>query len=182
MEIIIAKQIGKKKLRFKGDILVTVDEYPVAVISSVLFKEHDTWDASQVLHDILMEHGFDMIPETIEMDFNDDSSWDPLKFGEGVSFDVKSYDNTDVVHPQEEIRVYLTAIPTIRKQKDTPPRVKFANDNCPALSGQFPNFSVTGSIEGMREKYYGKDALLVVYGDYIYNVSSEPDIYHKHAH
>jgi len=27
--------------------------------------------------------------------------------------------------------------------------------------------------------YYGKDALLVRCGNYIYNVSSEPDIYHS---
>lgn len=34
----------------------------------------------------------------------------------------------------------------------------------------FPNFSVTGSVIGMKEKYYGKDALLVRCGSYIYNV------------
>lgn len=41
----------------------------------------------------------------------------------------------------------------------------------------FPNFSSTGSVQGMRDKYYGNDALLVRSGDYIYNVSSEPEIY-----
>lgn len=35
---------------------------------------------------------------------------------------------------------------------------------------QYPNFSVTGSIKGMKDKYYGKDALLVRSGSYIYNV------------
>ncbi len=37
---------------------------------------------------------------------------------------------------------------------------------------QFPNFSVTGSIKGMKEKYYGKDALLVRCGSYIYYVGN----------
>jgi hypothetical protein len=38
---------------------------------------------------------------------------------------------------------------------------------------QFPNFHASGSIRGMKEKYYGKDALLVRSGDYIYNVPAE---------
>lgn len=42
---------------------------------------------------------------------------------------------------------------------------------------RFPNFSVTGSITGMRNLYYGRNALLVRCGSYIYNVSSEPEIY-----
>lgn len=33
---------------------------------------------------------------------------------------------------------------------------------------QFPNFSVTGSVKGMKKKYYGEDALLVRCGSYIY--------------
>ena len=47
---------------------------------------------------------------------------------------------------------------------------------------QFPNFSVTGSVIGMKEKYYGKDALLVRCGSWIYNVTSRPDIYYGEAH
>jgi hypothetical protein len=43
--------------------------------------------------------------------------------------------------------------------------------------GQFANFSTTGSVKGMKKLYYGKDALLVKCGFYIYNVSSEPEIY-----
>lgn len=35
---------------------------------------------------------------------------------------------------------------------------------------QYPNFSATGSIKGMKEKYYGKDALLVRSGAFIYKV------------
>jgi hypothetical protein len=46
----------------------------------------------------------------------------------------------------------------------------------------FPSFSTSGSIRGMKAKYYGKDALLVRCGHYIYNVTSEPDIYNNFAH
>ena len=45
----------------------------------------------------------------------------------------------------------------------------------------FPNFSVTGSITGIK-KIYGKDALLVRCGSWIYNVTSSPDIYYSEAH
>ena len=45
--------------------------------------------------------------------------------------------------------------------------------------GRFPNFGVGGSIRGMKEKYYGKDALLVRCGSYIYNVSGVPEIYDR---
>ena len=41
----------------------------------------------------------------------------------------------------------------------------------------FPNFSKNGSIRGMKDMYYGKDALLVKCGSFIYNVSSSPEIY-----
>jgi hypothetical protein len=46
----------------------------------------------------------------------------------------------------------------------------------------FPNFSVTGSIRGMKDLYYGKDALLVRCGSWIYNVTSKPSIYYGEAH
>lgn len=42
---------------------------------------------------------------------------------------------------------------------------------------RFPNFNKNGSIAGMKKQYYGKNALLVICGSYIYNVSSQPDIY-----
>ena len=48
--------------------------------------------------------------------------------------------------------------------------------------GRFPNFSRTGNITGMKNLYYGKDALLVRCGSYIYNVSSMPKIYHNYAY
>lgn len=46
----------------------------------------------------------------------------------------------------------------------------------------FPNFSVTGSIYGMKKLYYGEDALLVRCGSWIYNVTSHPEIYYYEAH
>ena len=42
---------------------------------------------------------------------------------------------------------------------------------------EFPNFSITGSVYGMKHKYYGMDALLVVCGQWIYNVTSASEIY-----
>ena len=42
---------------------------------------------------------------------------------------------------------------------------------------KFPNFHKSGSISGMKKKYYGKDALLVRCGNYIYNVTTKPSIY-----
>jgi hypothetical protein len=44
---------------------------------------------------------------------------------------------------------------------------------------EFPSFSKTGSITGMKKLYYGKDAMLVKCGSYIYNVTSKPEIYEK---
>lgn len=41
----------------------------------------------------------------------------------------------------------------------------------------YPNFHKSGSVRGMKDRYYGKDALLVRCGDYIYNVSNNPEIY-----
>ena len=37
----------------------------------------------------------------------------------------------------------------------------------------FPNFSANGSITGMKKLYYGKDALLIKSGGYIYKVTKE---------
>jgi hypothetical protein len=50
----------------------------------------------------------------------------------------------------------------------------------PELS-EYANFSASGSTRGMKDKYYGKYALLVKCGAYIYNVSSNPHIYHNIA-
>ena len=46
---------------------------------------------------------------------------------------------------------------------------------------RFPNFHYTGSIIGMKNLYYDKGALLVRCGSWIYNVTSEPQIYHNVA-
>ncbi|MBR6249765.1 MAG: hypothetical protein IKR17_01045 [Bacteroidales bacterium] len=42
---------------------------------------------------------------------------------------------------------------------------------------EYPNFGKTGNVTGMRKLYYGKMALLVKCGDYIYNVTTAPEIY-----
>ena len=44
---------------------------------------------------------------------------------------------------------------------------------------RFPNFHKSGSIKGMKLNFYGKDALLVQSGSYIYNVTSAPEIYNR---
>lgn len=46
----------------------------------------------------------------------------------------------------------------------------------------YPNFSATGSIAGMKKLYYGPDALLVRCGSFIYNVTRIPSIYYNEAH
>lgn len=46
----------------------------------------------------------------------------------------------------------------------------------------FPNFSATGNVYGMKKLYYGMDALLVRCGAWIYNVTREPWIYYGEAH
>lgn len=43
--------------------------------------------------------------------------------------------------------------------------------------GSYPNFSTSGSITGMKNLVYGLDAKLVRCGGYIYNVTSNPQIY-----
>lgn len=44
---------------------------------------------------------------------------------------------------------------------------------------RFPNFHKSSSIKGMKKQYYGVAALLVRCGSYIYNVTSEPNIYYN---
>ena len=45
------------------------------------------------------------------------------------------------------------------------------------VADRFPNFHKTGSITGMKNQFYGKEALLVRCGSFIYNVTSLPGIY-----
>jgi len=42
---------------------------------------------------------------------------------------------------------------------------------------EFPNFHKSGSIKGMKKLYYGENALLVRCGNYIYQVTRNPEIY-----
>lgn len=61
-------------------------------------------------------------------------------------------------------------------------KTKTLNKDAKVGLSQFPNFSKTGSIKGMKKLYYGKDALLVKSGSYIYNVTQDPHIYHSLSH
>ena len=61
-------------------------------------------------------------------------------------------------------------------------KTKTLNKNVNIDLSQFPNFSKTGSIKGMKKLYYGKDALLVKHGAYIYNVTQDPYIYTNLSH
>ncbi len=47
---------------------------------------------------------------------------------------------------------------------------------------QFPQFSQVRKHQWNEKTYYGRDALLVRCGGYIYNVSSAPEIYYEVAH
>ena len=55
------------------------------------------------------------------------------------------------------------------------PRVKYMNKEDKKIYNlsQYPNFSATGSIYGMKKLYYGMDALLVKSGSWIYKVPKE---------
>ena len=55
------------------------------------------------------------------------------------------------------------------------PRVKYMNKELKKRYNlsQYPNFSATGSIWGMKHFYYGVDALLVRSGAWIYHVPKE---------
>jgi hypothetical protein len=60
-------------------------------------------------------------------------------------------------------------------------RVRTLPERHKGLVDDFPNFHKSGSIRGMKKLYYGKGALLVKCGNYIYNVSSDPQIYYQYA-
>ena len=61
-------------------------------------------------------------------------------------------------------------------------RVKRINVNLQEELKDFPNFSATGSVKGMRDKYYGKEALLIRCGSFVYNVTASPKIYFNLAY
>ena len=43
----------------------------------------------------------------------------------------------------------------------------------------FPNAGPNPSVSGMKRMYWGKNALCIRQGQYVYNVSSVPDIYYR---
>lgn len=48
---------------------------------------------------------------------------------------------------------------------------------------RFPSFHASGSVKGMKDKFFGKDALLVKSGEWIYNVKGiDESIYYNIAH
>jgi hypothetical protein len=61
-------------------------------------------------------------------------------------------------------------------------KVRTLNKDAHIGIDRFPNFSASGSVTGMKNFYYGLDSLLVRHGAYIYNVTSEPEIYWEHSH
>jgi len=44
---------------------------------------------------------------------------------------------------------------------------------------RFPNFHITGSVRGMKRLFYGENCLLVLCGQYYYDVTAEPHIYYQ---
>lgn len=58
------------------------------------------------------------------------------------------------------------------------PRVRYMNKTQKAIHNlsQYPNFSSTGNVYGMKKLYYGMNALLVRSGSHIYKVP--PSIYY----
>lgn len=60
-------------------------------------------------------------------------------------------------------------------------RVKYLSSRYQNLVTGFPNFHKSGSTKGMKEQVYGRGALLVRCGQFIYNVTGNPKIYHESA-
>lgn len=58
-----------------------------------------------------------------------------------------------------------------------PPRVRYLPVKYAGHCAGYPSFHRSGSVSGMRRKFYGRDALLVRCGQYVYNVSSQPALY-----
>lgn len=65
----------------------------------------------------------------------------------------------------------------MNKKNFNPVRRLAAADHDKFNLSSYPNFAASGSVAGMRKKYYGPAALLVRCGKYIYNVTSAPEIY-----
>jgi hypothetical protein len=76
-------------------------------------------------------------------------------------------DESSYPYHMANLQQYLNKIKT-----DTMPKVKTIPVYARDLS-MYPNFAASGSVKGMRKLYYGKGALLVRMGAYIYNVPLE---------
>lgn len=83
---------------------------------------------------------------------------------------------------EEAEKMIETLYETLKKANSMRMKTLYTKDAERTGISRFPNFHKTGSITGMKELYYGKNALLVRCGNYIYNVSSEPEIYYNIAH
>ncbi len=60
-------------------------------------------------------------------------------------------------------------------------RVKYLSSRYQNLVRGFPNFHKSGSTKEMKERYYGRGALLVRCGQFVYNVTGDPKIYFETA-
>lgn len=60
---------------------------------------------------------------------------------------------------------------------DESPEVIEADESLSIILGEYPNFHASGSVQGMRDMFYGQSAFLVRCGEYIYKVSE--DIYNS---
>lgn len=58
---------------------------------------------------------------------------------------------------------------------NTSPALIEADKSLSIILGEYPNFHISGSIQGMRDKLYGQSAFLIKCGEYIYKVPE--DIY-----
>ncbi len=62
-------------------------------------------------------------------------------------------------------------------------RVKYLSVKSPYAKWleSYPNFHASGSVAGMKRQFYGKNALLVRCGQWIYDVTACPSIYYSMA-
>ena len=94
---------------------------------------------------------------------------------EEIMYGFSMRDGVVVFEPRIGNKKYLNG------STNRPPRVKTLSvaDGKKFNISQYPNISTTGSIVGWRKQMgkYGKTALMVRCGSYIYNVDSAPEIY-----
>ena len=94
---------------------------------------------------------------------------------EEIMYGFSMRDGVVVFEPRIGNKKYLNG------STNRPPRVKTLSvaDGKKYNISQYPNISTTGSVVGWRKQMgkYGKTALMVRCGSYIYNVDSAPEIY-----